>query len=128
MRNDLENNLIIEKTFDFSLEVMHYCEQLTIQRRYKMSDQLFRSATSIGANVREAQNAESKRDFLHKMKIAAKEIDETQYWLELCEHSGYYESTVSMQQKLEVIGKILNKIISTTKKSLEKTSSNLQID
>ncbi len=55
----------------------------------KMASQLFKSGTSIGANVREAQNSESTADFIHKFKIAAKEADETQYWLELCEKSQF---------------------------------------
>tara|TARA_R110001592_G_scaffold5436_3_gene29964 strand:+ start:5756 stop:5920 length:165 start_codon:yes stop_codon:yes gene_type:complete len=54
-----------------------------------MFSQVFRSGTSIGANTREAQNAESKRDFIHKFKISAKEADEVEYWLQLCEISEF---------------------------------------
>lgn len=52
--------------------------------------QIFRSGTSIGANIREAQNTESKRDFIHKFKILAKEADELEYWLKLCQSSEHY--------------------------------------
>ena len=59
-------------------------ESLEEQRKYVIARQLLRSGTSIGANVHEAQNAESKSDFIHKFKIAAKEVEETKYWLLLC--------------------------------------------
>ena len=86
MRNDKEN-IIVEKTINFSLSIIKYCEVLEQGRKYVIAKQLLRSATSIGANVFEAQNAESKADFIHKMKIAAKETSETLYWLILCERS-----------------------------------------
>ena len=79
MRNDKEN-IIVEKSFQFALEVVIYCEILEENRKYVLSRQLLRAGTSIGANVREAQNAESKADFIHKIKLAAKEADETEYW------------------------------------------------
>ncbi|WP_366940283.1 four helix bundle protein [uncultured Empedobacter sp.] len=69
----------------------------------------------MGANIREAQNAESLNDFIHKFKIAAKEIDETKYWLELCQLSKNYPNTESLTEKLVNISKIVNKIISTSK-------------
>ena len=79
MRDD-RDNLIVRLTFEFAKEIIRYTEQLESLRRYNLSNQLFRARTSIGANVREAQNAESKHDFVHKMKIASKEADETEYW------------------------------------------------
>ena len=63
-----------------------------------MANQLFKSGTSIGSNVREAQNAESKADFIHKMKIAAKEADETEYWLGLCNESKNYPKTEELRK------------------------------
>ncbi len=80
-----------------------------------MAKQLLEAGTSIGANVREAQNAESKADFIHKMKIAAKEADETDYWLFLCNHSQNYPKNELLNDKLQAIIKILSKIISTSK-------------
>lgn len=70
-------NLIVRLTFEFAIEIIMYCEQLGKERKYIIAKQLGKAGTSIGANVREAQNAESKSDFIHKMKIAAKEADET---------------------------------------------------
>jgi four helix bundle protein len=80
--------------------------------------QLLKSGTSIGANVREAQNAESKADFIHKIKIAAKEVDETEYWLTLCELSTNYSNPDGLKEKLLSIHNIISKIISTSKKSI----------
>ena len=80
MRDD-KDNVIVNLTFKFSFHVIEYCELLESKRKFVISTQLLRAGTSIGANVREAQNAESKPDFVHKFKIAAKEADETQYWL-----------------------------------------------
>ena len=83
MRDD-KDNLIVDLTFKFSLAILDYCEQLENKKKYIVARQLLKSGTSIGANTREAQNAESKADFIHNFKIAAKEADETQYWLLLC--------------------------------------------
>ena len=80
-----------------------------------ISNQLLKGGTSIGANIMEAQNAESKADFIHKMKIAAKEAGETQYWLMLCSLSTAYPDCSILLQKLEEINKLLNKILSTAK-------------
>ena len=91
MRND-KDNVIVDLTFKFSLEVIGYCEKLENDRKYVLSRQLLKSGTSIGANAREAQNAESKADFIHKFKIAVKEADETEYWLLLCKGSKSYSN------------------------------------
>lgn len=80
MRSD-EDNLIVKLTLEFALEIVEYLELLEEQRKYVIARQLLKSGTSIGANVREAQNAESKADFIHKLKIAAKEADETEYYI-----------------------------------------------
>ena len=83
-----------------------------------MASQIFRSGTSIGANIREAQNAESKADFIHKFKISAKEADELEYWLMLCKKSEYYINPKNeLLTGLKSIIKIINKIISTSKKN-----------
>ena len=67
MRND-RDNLIVKLTLEFAMDIISYCEVLEEQRKYVMAKQLLKAGTSIGANVREAQNAESKADFIHKMK------------------------------------------------------------
>lgn len=112
----LKENVIVNLTFEFALLAINYCELLETHKKFIIARQLLRSATSIGANVKEAQNAESKADFIHKMKIAAKEADETEYWLLLCEHSKSYPTPVDLNDKMNDIRRILNKIISTSKK------------
>jgi four helix bundle protein len=74
----LDKNPILKLNFDFVLSIISYCEKLERIKKFALANQLFRNGTSIGANVMEAQNAESKADFIHKMKIAAKETEETQ--------------------------------------------------
>ncbi|WP_237073800.1 four helix bundle protein [Mucilaginibacter mali] len=77
---------------------------------------MFRSGTSVGANVKEAQGAESKDDFRHKCKVAYKEAEETEYWLMICKHAKNYPFEQSMLDDIQAIIKILGKIISSTKK------------
>ncbi|MBO9594798.1 MAG: four helix bundle protein [Niabella sp.] len=133
IRNDKEN-VIVDKTISFSLAIIKYCEVLEQKRKYVIAKQVLRSATSIGANVFEAQNAESKADFIHKMKIAAKEASESMYWLILCEKSDGYHFDVALRSAIEEIIRILSKIISSSKGkipgfiwSLLYAFSNLQI-
>ena len=115
MRDD-KGNIIVEKSFEFALLIVDYAELLESKKKYVVARQILKSGTSIGANVREAQNAESKDDFIHKMKIAAKEADETEYWLLLCQQSPHYPDCKELYEKLIVIQKILSKIISLSKK------------
>ena len=112
----IEKNPILKQTISFSLLVIEYCEVLDSIKKYIISKQLLRSATSIGANAMEAQNAESKADFIHKIKIAAKEADETQYWLTLCECGVNYPDSKHIYDKLLEVQKILNAILGTAKR------------
>lgn len=116
MRND-KDNLIVKLTFDFALEIISFSEEIRKSNRFEMASQIFRSGTSIGANIREAQNAESKADFIHKFKISAKEVDELQFWLELCQNSEFYPNpNEELFKKLQSINLIISKIISSSKK------------
>ena len=115
MRLEGNENIIIKKTIEFSLAIIEYVELLEASRKYVIANQLLRAATSIGANVHEAQNAESKLDFIHKFKIAAKEVEESRYWLILCQHSKAYPDCEFLINSLSVIDKIITKIISTSK-------------
>lgn len=113
----IQTNPVLRLTFEFSLAVIEYCEVLEQNKKFVLSRQLLKSGTSIGANCMEAQNAESKQDFIHKFKIAAKEVDETKYWLMLCDQSPSYPDCKSLLAKIEEIDKVVSKIISTSKKS-----------
>ena len=112
----LEKNPILKLTLDFSLLVIEYCEKLETEKKYVLAKQLLKSGTSIGANSMESQNAESKADFIHKLKISAKEADETQYWLMLCDYSKNYPDCKTLLSKLEEIQRVVNKILSTSKR------------
>ncbi len=108
-------NVIVDKTFEFALLIVEFAEKLESTRKYVVANQLLKSGTSVGANVREAQNAESKADFIHKMKIAAKEADETEYWLLLCQKSENYPDCDLLQKEVKEIVRILSKIIASSK-------------
>jgi four helix bundle protein len=110
-----KDNLILNLTFDFAIDAITFCELLEERKKFVVARQLLRSATSVGANIREAQNAESKADFIHKMKIAAKEADETEYWLLICKAAKDYPYNEELLEKLLSVIKILNKIISSSK-------------
>ena len=113
-----KRNEILELSFEFALQRIEYCEQLEDHRKYVIDNLLLKSGTSIGANIRKAQNAESRQDFIHKFKISAKEAEETEYWLLLCNKSETYPSGETLLSSLTSIKKLLNAIISKTKKSI----------
>lgn len=77
------NSIIRKKAMDFSVRMFHLNDYLIKQRKFSLADQVFRSGTSIGANLSEAFRAESDSDYVHKYSIAMKEAEETMYWLEL---------------------------------------------
>lgn len=112
----IDGNPLLKISIDFSVAIIQYCEGLEAERKFVIARQLLRSATSIGANSMEAQNPESKADFIHKMKIAAKEAEETQYWLLLCSYSPGYPECQHLSAKLEELQKIIGKILYTSKK------------
>lgn len=109
-------NLIVDMTFAFSLKIVEFTEELEARKKFNMANQLFRSGTSVGANVKEAQGAESKEDFRHKCKVAYKEAEETEYWLMICKHAKNYPFEQTMLDDIQAIIKVLGKIISSTRK------------
>jgi four helix bundle protein len=85
-----KKSILNDKSFLFAIRIVRLFQQLTeMKKEYVMSKQLLRSGTSIGALVREAQNAESSKDFIHKLSISQKECDESVYWLELLKATEY---------------------------------------
>ncbi len=109
---------IVNKSVDFAIKIANYCNSLNSKRQFVFSNQLLRSGTSIGANVFEAQYAESRLDFIHKMKIALKEANETRYWLTLCDRADNLKVEEETINLLNEIMRILSKIIITSKKNL----------
>jgi len=110
-------NEILELSFDFALLIIEFSELLDNNKKYVISRQLLKSGTSIGANIREAQNAHSRNDFISKCVIAMKEADETEYWLMLCERSRNYPNPDELLFKILSIKKLLSKIISSSIKN-----------
>ncbi len=109
-----------DKSFEFALMIVRLHKTLMeTKREYILSKQLLRSGTSIGANIREAQNAESKADFIHKLSIAQKECDETLYWLELLHQSDYLDAPEfkDFHSKANELLKMLRSAILTTKQN-----------
>jgi len=108
-------NIVVSRSIDFALDIIAFCEVLESQRKFVIANQLLKSGTSIGANIHEAQNAESRADFIHKIKIAAKELEETKYWLLLCEKATSYPFDEKLKFKVNELGLIVFKILSTSK-------------
>ena len=113
----VKKNEILELSFEFAVNIIEFSELLEVHKKFIVSRQLLRSGTSIGANVRESQNCESKADFVHKLKIAAKEAEETEYWLLLCKYSKNYPFNEDLMSLLTEIQKLLSSIISKSKQS-----------
>ena len=111
----MQGNPILEKTLQFALDIIEFTELLESRRKFVLGTQLLKSGTAVGANVREAQSAESKADFIHKMKVADKEALETDYWLTLCQLSKAYPDCPELIGQVREIRKILSKIIASAK-------------
>lgn len=117
--NNMESK-ILDLSFDFSLKIIDLYKILIKQNEYVLSKQLLRSATSIGANVEEANAAQTKKDFITKMSIASKESRETRYWLRLLDRSKLIDVDYSSYLTLiEHIINVLTKIVKTSQESLQ---------
>ena len=117
----MKKGILKDKSFLFAIRIVnlykHLCEE---SKEYMMSKQVMRSGTSVGAMIREAEYSESKADFIHKLAIAQKEVNETLYWLELLQETKYisdkeFESIYS--DATEII-KMITSSIKTVKSSL----------
>jgi four helix bundle protein len=117
-------NKILELSFEFSLQVIGLYKTLIEHREYIISKQLLRSATSIGANVEEANAAQTKKDFIAKMSIASKEARETKYWLRLLDKSQFVQLDYAVYlQSIEHIINILTKIVKISQESISFNST-----
>lgn len=112
-------NAVRDKSFAFALRIVRLCRFLGDEKReFVLSKQLLRSGTAVGALVREAEQAESRRDFIHKMAIALKEANETEYWIDLLYESGYLEKPFYESIRPDVV-ELLKLLTSIVKKSKE---------
>ena len=112
-------NRIVDLSFEFALRIISFTDVLIENKKYAIAKQLIRCGTSIGANVSEAQSSESKADFIHKLKIAAKEAEETEYWLLLCRYSDSYPTDEELLTMIIEIKKLLTSIINSSKKAIQ---------
>jgi four helix bundle protein len=114
----MTKGILRDKSFAFALRIVKLYKYLTVDKKeYILSKQVLRSGTAIGALVREAEQAESKNDFIHKLAIALKEASETEYWLDLLVKSDYLDekSYISIHSDLKELLKLLTSIIKTSK-------------
>lgn len=117
----MKENLIKVKSFNFALRIVKMYQYLCEQKKeFVLSKQILRSGTSIGANIREAEQGQSKADFIHKLSISLKEANETDYWLELLFRSNYIDDSdyISMKADVDELLKLLVSIIKTSKMNL----------
>lgn len=117
----MKESIIGTKSFDFAVRIVRLYQYLNDKHEFVMSKQVLRSGTSIGANVSEALEAQSKRDYISKMSIALKEASETIYWLKLLAATDYLteQQYQSIYNDALEIKKILTAIIKTAKQRLE---------
>lgn len=119
-----KSNPIQEKSYVFAVHVVHFCKKLREERKeYILSKQLFKSGTSIGANVEEALHAPSKKDFASKLSIALKEAHESHYWIRLIRDGGFATQEkvipLSVKEADEIIS-LLTSIIKSARKNMQK--------
>ena len=114
----MSNNALVDCSMDFSVFVVNICD--AIKGKTILTNQLLRSGTSIGANVRERKNAQSKLDFINKLSVALKEADETVYWLELLIGSEYIDQKmfVSLEKDIKEIIALITASINTARANL----------
>lgn len=111
-----EENVILEKSYAFALQIMALAKEIREKRKYDLASQLWRAGTSIGANVEEAQAAQSRADFRSKMGIAAKAARETHYWLRLTRDAKVLnpENVSPLIDEIEAIKRILTSIVNSS--------------
>ena len=112
-------NIIKEKSFAFAIEIVTLYKILLDRKEFVLSKQMLRSGTSIGANIRESEHAQSKADFIHKLSISLKEANETEYWIDLLFKTKYLsqsEFEFIKPKNVELL-KLLTSIINTSKKT-----------
>ncbi len=121
----MNESVVKTKSFELAIRGVNFYKWLVSEKKeFVMSKQFLRSITSVGANVREAVNAQSKADFIHKLSISQKECDESMYWLEILNATNYVSVVEfeSMHNQCAEVLKIIKSIIITSKKNLVKNS------
>jgi four helix bundle protein len=117
----MKENIVYDKAFKFAVKIVGLYKYLINEKKeYTISKQLLRSGTSIGANIKEATEGQSTKDFLSKINIALKEASETEYWLELLIATEYFDAAThhSLLSDCKELNRILSSIVKTTKQKL----------
>ncbi|MFA6468155.1 MAG: four helix bundle protein [Bacteroidota bacterium] len=120
--SSIRQNTLKTKSYQFAIAIVNICRILTIEKKeYILSKQLLRSGTSIGANIEEANQAESRLDFIHKLSIANKEAFETHYWIRILRDTDFIDSSTALLflDQCEELIKMLTSSINSSKKSLK---------
>jgi len=122
----MNDNVLVDKSFKFAVRVVKLYKYLCDDKKeYILSKQLLRSGTSIGANINEAQEAQSKNDFISKLSISLKEARESKYWIELLKETKYLtekEADSIIEDLIEIL-KLLTSIIKSTKHNLKEKNA-----
>lgn len=119
----MKNNITMTKSYDLAVRMIRLYQHLTAKKReFILSKQIVRAGTSVAANIREAYNGESDKDFIHKLSISQKECSEVKLWLELLKDTDYLteKEFVSIYSDTEEVYKIITSIILTKKQNMKK--------
>lgn len=113
-----KRNIIKDKSFEFAKEIVYLYQVLVAKKEFVLSRQVLKSGTSIGANIREAEHAQSKADFISKLSVSLKEANETEYWLDLLYETNYLSDDMfhNLKNKNVELLKLLISIINSSKK------------
>ncbi|MDH7461325.1 four helix bundle protein [Chitinophagaceae bacterium 26-R-25] len=118
----MNKNIVAQKSIGFAIRIVNLYKFLCVEHKeYVLSKQILRSGTAVGAMIKEAEHAQSKHDFLHKMSIGLKEANETNYWLLLLKEGGYLQANEydSIKKNCEEILRLLASIVKTTKTNVK---------
>jgi four helix bundle protein len=121
---EVKENIVVEMSVSFSLDVIKYTKKLEAEKNFINAKQLLRTDISVGANIHEAQHAESKVDFNYEMKLATKEVNQTMYWLTLCSRPESYSPIELLNKKTNSLFKVPSKIIASTVNILKNSKHN----
>lgn len=117
----MRKNVVKDKSFDFAIRIVRLYQFLVVEKKeFVLSKQILRSGTSVGAMVREAEHSETKKDFIHKMAIAQKEINESIYWLEILKETDYLSQSEfeSLNTNAIEVIKLITSIIKSAKANI----------
>lgn len=114
-----KNNIVMNKSFDFAIDIIELYKTLKAKNEFVISKQLLRSGTSIGANIEEANAAQTKKDFVTKMSLASKEARETRYWLQLLNKSKLVDHNYkNYLNKIDELIRIITSFVKTAQSNL----------